>query len=538
MGKKILGLMALLTCCVMIMASCAASINMDNSGYYGSNGGFAVETNDYVYFINGIESYSTTYKTGKVTKGSLMRTKKTNLTKLSDISADEYETVVSKLIVSSDYNAGFYIYGDYVYYAAPSTEKDRTGTVKSSKILFFRTKLDGTETSKKISETDFTYTAQFRFYQKDGAVYLSVYDTKLYIFNADTRKDLYDCDNTITELIFDKANASDHIYYTMKPINTNLYDPDDSSAKTEDYHELHRVTIGADVKDEIVLSGSGSYTVNTLGGNTDSDVSKIGFTGATFDLIHLENGVLYFSFTILDSTVSSTTYIGLDETDISTNSKTTLDKVNEKSNCINNGDSNAATIFSDTSLYLAKDCIVYIDSTFGLVKYDYNNYDKSETSFGRTRLFYSAKCITSAISFVKGDYVYYDVSNVFYRVNLTNLLNGSKTEEELQINSLAISTSWYTPEVVTVSGSEYFLGSYTGSNYYSYVYAIDMTQLIKDVAAAKLTDDDDEDDDDIYDTTEDYEKVSAVAKTLLGVMTETDADSLSDALDTLEDSES
>ena len=538
MGKKILGLMALLTCCVMIMASCAASINMDNSGYYGSNGGFAVETNDYVYFINGIESYSTTYKTGKVTKGSLMRTKKTNLTKLSDISADEYETVVSKLIVSSDYNAGFYIYGDYVYYAAPSTEKDRTGTVKSSKILFFRTKLDGTETSKKISETDFTYTAQFRFYQKDGAVYLSVYDTKLYIFNADTRKDLYDCDNTITELIFDKANASDHIYYTMKPINTNLYDPDDSSAKTEDYHELHRVTIGADVKDEIVLSGSGSYTVNTLGGNTDSDVSKIGFTGATFDLIHLENGVLYFSFTILDSTVSSTTYIGLDETDISTNSKTTLDKVNEKSNCINNGDSNAATIFSDTSLYLAKDCIVYIDSTFGLVKYDYNNYDKSETSFGRTRLFYSAKCITSAISFVKGDYVYYDVSNVFYRVNLTNLLNGSKTEEELQINSLAISTSWYTPEVVTVSGSEYFLGSYTGSNYYSYVYAIDMTQLIKDVAAAKLTDDDDEDDDDIYDTTEDYEKVLAVSKTLLGVMTETDADSLSDALDTLEDSES
>ena len=105
MGKKLLCLIMAI-CCVLSFTACnSGSITMDSSAKTETaiSGGFVAETADYVYFINGIENYSTAYKNGEVTKASLMRTKKANLT---DLSKATYETVVSKLIVSSDNTAG------------------------------------------------------------------------------------------------------------------------------------------------------------------------------------------------------------------------------------------------------------------------------------------------------------------------------------------------------------------------------------------------------------------------------------------------
>ena len=117
----------------MALGFTACSGNTLATGDKGTDmkGGFVASTNDYVYFINGVESYTTTYKTGKVTKGALMRVKKDKL------AAEDaaYETVVSKLIVSDDKTAGFYINGEYVYYAVPSTENNKKGETKNDPAL-------------------------------------------------------------------------------------------------------------------------------------------------------------------------------------------------------------------------------------------------------------------------------------------------------------------------------------------------------------------------------------------------------------------
>ena len=65
----------------MALGFTACSGNTLATGDKGTDmkGGFVASTNDYVYFINGVESYTTTYKTGKVTKGALMRVKKDKL---------------------------------------------------------------------------------------------------------------------------------------------------------------------------------------------------------------------------------------------------------------------------------------------------------------------------------------------------------------------------------------------------------------------------------------------------------------------------
>ena len=93
-----------LTAASLTMAGCSSSytgetLGGDISGTVVSNGGFVVEKGDYVYFINGSETYTAENVYGKVEKGSLMRIKK------SDLDAGNYENtdVVVPLLISSQY---------------------------------------------------------------------------------------------------------------------------------------------------------------------------------------------------------------------------------------------------------------------------------------------------------------------------------------------------------------------------------------------------------------------------------------------------
>lgn len=524
--KKLICLITAI-CVVLGLASCGGEtkVDMDNSGVVAStNGGFLVETKDYVYFINGVESYSTTYKTGEVVKGALMRAKKSDLSKIGTDgwSADLTETVVSKLLVSGDKEAGVYIYGDYVYYAVPSEEKDTTGTVKSSVLNFFRTKLDGTSTSKKIASEDFSNSAKFRFVQKDGKVFLLVYGNGIYAYNAENGSKLFSYDKTIDEVIFDEDNGGS-LYFTIKPINGSLYDPDSEDAQQDKYHELWKYTAGND-KAEKVLSGIGKYTVGE-----DAETDRIALTGATIDLLKYKGGKLFFSYTSLDTTVAATEYVYLED------GKTAwADAV-----ALNHGDKNAASIFVDNALYLAADKILFIDSTYGLMVYNYaenslvNADANNDTDFGLKVLYYSEVVAGATISGVIGDYLYvYNAENVYYRLNLTALFNGEETEE-FRLNALAMDSSWYKPEVAVANGHELFVGVYTDSVYGSYCYAVDITALKEKFDAA-----DDEGKEELYSTEISSEELKElVGRTLLGKMATSDNENYESYYESLSASE-
>ncbi len=148
--------------------------SMKNWGEVVSVGGAIAETENYLYYINGLGSSAEDNTFGKPVKGALLAVDK------STLASDEIKTeiVIPKLMVASDYKAGVYLFGEgeetYVYYATPSTEKDSSGNVAKSTLSFMRTKLNG-----KNTETFFSVKGlgtNYRMAEKDGVVYIVYYD--------------------------------------------------------------------------------------------------------------------------------------------------------------------------------------------------------------------------------------------------------------------------------------------------------------------------------------------------------------------------
>ena len=112
----------------------------------------------------------------------------------TDLAAEKYDQakiVVPSLFTAQDFNAGLYIYGDYVYYATPTTDKAvEDGTVQNDWIDFKRAKLDGTDTMSGYYFRLSNNAANYRFVQgEDKTVYcMYVESGALKSFNTTTKK--------------------------------------------------------------------------------------------------------------------------------------------------------------------------------------------------------------------------------------------------------------------------------------------------------------------------------------------------------------
>lgn len=481
MAKKI-SVLLLAICLLFSFAACGSKtvkVKDDSLASVASNGGFLVETGKYVYFINGVESYSTTYKEGKVTKGALMRTEKANLAKLGDESVT-YDTIVSRLVVSDDKNAGVYLYGEYFYYAVPSDENNKKGEVKNDQLKFLRTKADGSSTSSSITKKDFSHDAQYRFVQKGSNVYLIVYSTGLYVYDAVNCKLLNsyeDKTSSIQEILFDEENNGD-VFYRIKPVNGSVYGEDSENKTTENFNFVYKLVLGessATADFELVLDGTGKKTP----GMGSDDCAFL--TGATFDLIRYTGGKLYFSLTSLDSSLSSLTeYRAVAAADLK---ESNAKKITSLGTLMNEGDYNASKVFADGTMILSENSILFVGDD-GLMVYDYSKKTDKNTDLGASFVYDSENIKSATLDFIKKegehDFLYYHKEKVYYKVDLTDVLSGNVKAEEFRINKVDVNTDWYKPEVVAVevSGATHymFIAAYNDTDYLSYVNVIDMTE--------------------------------------------------------------
>ncbi len=219
-----------------------------------SNGGFAVEKGDFVYFINGLEDYTQPNVYGDVVKGSLMRIKK------SDLNAgnfDKVKTVVPMLFAAQNFDAGIYIYGDYVYYATPTTDKNMDGQIESSWIDFKRAKLDGTETMKDYYFRLSSNSSKYRFVEENGVVYC--------LYEEDGALKSYDTTDKVSRVL---VNTGSYFYDTSDPTNPNVYytmsvvvDADTDNSTTASYNQLYSVNAAARVESAGEKNGVASYKV-------------------------------------------------------------------------------------------------------------------------------------------------------------------------------------------------------------------------------------------------------------------------------------
>ena len=511
-----------------------------------SNGGFLVETGDYVYFLNG-KTDAGKYETGKVTKGALVRVKKTDIAKGTGA---ECNTIISKLLVADDTAAGVYLFDEYFYYAAPSTEKNSKGEVKTDKLLFFRTKADGSDTSKSICGKDFGSSVEYRYVSAGKNVYLIVKDSSdLYVYDAIGRKQLFkysDSVSSIQKILFSSDVGDPALFYTIKPVNKTIYpDDNDSNRATENYYEVYSVNFGeskVEAKAERILDGIGKMT----SGNTEK--KGVYMTGATFDLIKYTQDTLYYSVTPLDKTASSMkTYKYMERSKFGEDNAV---KYEDKAVTVtmNYGDAVASSVFSDSALYLGSSEILYIDSS-SLMLYDYTKKGEANRLQGAQKILDNEKISGATLDFVvkegTDDYLYFHNGNVYYKVNYTLLKDGTHMDEEVfRINSFDVDNSWYKPEVVAFkveNETHYaFIAAYSDSSFLSYVYAVDTTKKAAEYAAHCETVDNDDSIADadkdsekakFYDAPEkDSKKYKIIYESLLGKMTSGNAKTVKDGM--------
>ena len=449
MKKIIILLVAVLTCLTAVFAGCGDSTGYENKlsgleGEVSSNGGFVVQKGSYVYFINGTETHTTDNTYGKVEMGALVRVKAEDLS--------NPEIVIPSLFVAGDKTSGFYIFDDEVYYATPSTAKNKAGEVENSKLAFTKTSLDG-KTSKIIITVD-DNTTQYRYVESNGEVYLvlktvnedsetviKVISTKNNEVVAETKveEDGETKHQKIEAVNFNDGESFNAIYYTVTAFDKEI-------GKDEAFNELWRINL--DGTKEMLLNGK-----------------NFGVSGAKISFVKETDENLFLSLTYVDTSVTTVTnYYGIAKASL--NASAVDNNQGEALVLLNNGSKSASTIFSATSWYNNLNSIVYLDKTFGLVEYNYADATLPE---GRKLIGYGKDLITYTVKFWHDGFVYLtDSSNFYYRVNVRALLANPSDEVEAERITLNAIASWYTPEVV----NGYFFATYSAEPYTALVFAV------------------------------------------------------------------
>lgn len=241
---------------------------MENGGEVSSNGGFVVEKGGYVYFINGIESTTADNGYGTPVKGSLMCIKKDDLANGNYAKA---KIVIPSLFTAQDFTSGLYIFGDYVYYATPTTDKNVSGETGNSNIDFKRARLDGTEAPMSGFYFRADSATTYRYVQvagvdrnndgKDDVFCLYEEGTTLKSYNTATNEDVVLVKGASDYFYDTKDLTNPNVYYTMSV----TYDAEKNNPTKVDYNQIYCVNAAAQVKS--VNADQASYTVVDKDGN-------------------------------------------------------------------------------------------------------------------------------------------------------------------------------------------------------------------------------------------------------------------------------
>ncbi len=459
--KKIVSLVLVACFAVIALTACAGKSFTgvkDYGGTVSSNGGFAVQKGEYVYFINGLEDSTAENTFGSVVKGALVRAKLADIKNFGTMPASE--VVVPKLFYTDykDEGTGFYIYGDYVYYVTPSAAKDKTGTVLNTVAEFTRTKLDGTGT--KVMASCEGLSTPYRFVEKDGKVYVTVYtsmndengNSANYLVTYDENGKQVNKSAAVNAYIFSSDATAEYAFYEKKAHN-------EERDEDESFSEVYRYSM-VEAKDEKVLLGAGKYTDKENG---------IGTQGVTFNLIKMTSDALYLSETYVDTSVSTITrYYGVKLSDLTTDTTASYSKFV----LLNNGTTEASSIFAATSVYRDFEHIIYKDATYGIVNYNYRNKDDIKT-FGIETLFYDADLASYTYYFADDEYMYFYGNEYYYRVSIADCIAKTAAVEQITYTHTSGTSDFFRFEVIDGA----LLIANTHDPFYGYVCAYDVDAL-------------------------------------------------------------
>lgn len=418
--------------------------------------GFITETEDYVYFINGVATATNKNNFGTPIKGSLVVASKSDLSKS--------EVIVPKLFASSDYKSGFIIDGGYVYYATPSTHKNSEGEVANTELSFMRTKLDASGKTEEFFTAP-TLSTEYRILINDNTVYIVYYDTvknALVSYNTSLKEELIIAktdkkakSETLSAGAFkfvENANNGAVVLYT-----TIVYAEDyvEDKANSADYQRAEKPFNNVylySFGDGETASGSKLYGKNVLNGN----VSAVNHKKYVLDKVI--GGYLFYKETDSSSTTATEKTLAVACSSISNVPNATRSASQE----ILRKD-----LIADTTYIENLESVYFIEE--GIIK---NVSLLTPAAFDKA-VAYSEKAKT--MLFVSDGFAYYTTSDsILARISIQG--EGEQRVEQI-ISEGSIATSWYKPEII--DGKIFFCdNSTTGSAYVKQVN-VSSTALIE-----------------------------------------------------------
>ena len=515
-----------------LTAGCGAytteGVSPDTYTTVTSNGGFAVQTDEYVYFINGYELNTADNTFGKPVKGSIMRISKTDMQNRNYAAA---QTVVPVVAFSGQHEAGLYVYGDRIYYATPSTARNSTGVVQSSNLEFKSSTLDGKETMSDYYFRSTSTALDYRYVEVGETVYLlyaqseSLYGeetavTNIHSINTATGEDTllaYDA----ASYSFDESDPTNpYVYYTMGV----TYRLGSANAVEEGYNQLYAVRADATeaktydfsyVEDydaesnplyvncgDLVYDGIGMDSYNMrynqfnygYGGDEKYAVNR---TDTEYTIGRYSDGVLFFSAqSTLDSAEglymlenSKVDSDGDGRVDESWNAITANDSITDYRLLID-GDDTEYNFYTANGVTYA----LFIDES-GLSRCTFENGERTDvvrlTDGGKPDALIAIREEVTATEDGEGTvnhvYAYYSLTGgngyTFWRIAIDGEADNYApnklpvqdvyTYSEVRILDLDAYDSWYLPEFV--NNTILFASKTEGMSEYTYIMARDLT---------------------------------------------------------------
>ena len=430
-----------------------------------SLGGFAFETSNYVYFINGEGKNTEDNTFGAPTKGSLVAVEKSELGNENA----KYSIVIPKLFVAQDYSAGLFVSNGYVYYGTPCTDKDSSGSSAYNYMTFMRTSLDGknTDTYLTVSSLDTNY----RFVENGGVVYIVYYDSansQIVSYNTADKSTVVVAKTdakTKTAVTIDGATyyLSMSAYkfaegrqvfalsYVITVYSENYYEQkaekEDYSRKTANFNILATYTPG-DAK--INVEGSDFY------GKLLKDAKSFREDAVTYSIVQIQKGATeeFVFVTKTDVNAKAKTY-GVSVKDFNDETKWVevegADKVSSSSILVNleelyHVDAESSTIYKTT-----------------LSGNKFNEESKLATESSASKLL-----------FIDDGYIFYFTSGNQIACYEKPEANKNTNKTQISVSEDIVLTTWYLPELVKTETGTFVLYCDSSSQGASYIKCVNV----------------------------------------------------------------
>lgn len=480
-----------------------------SAGEVVSNGGFAVEKGDYVYFINGVESNTANNTLGVPVKGAIMRISTADLKGRNYALAD---MVVPTVTYSQNYETGIFVYGDYVYYSTPSTTVISDGSVQNTRLELKSAKLDGTGISKNPYITFDGLNVDFRFVEDGGTVYVLYAATSETLYGESTGVTNLHSINTATgentllaynvkSYLFDAANKSNpKVYYTMSVTDYSGASNTDYgynqvycvSAADKEPNEYDFDSVEGWNKDNDRYINCGDLVLDGIGGPTDpatvfnfkSDGSAKNNVSYTYTLKTYTGSTLFYTRTTSSSTQNN--LFTLKDADLNANYNPVTGNPARGAQLLDDGSAaNGYKYLFDAQGNLQS--AIYAATDGGIIVNKVTD-GKLCNKVDDINCYRIVKEGTATVLFTDGDYLYYSLTGgngyTFYRINYTGSwdnyagmfgedLVGEYTS--VKILDLDADSSWYMPELLC--GHILFASETDRMTEYNYIMAFDIAGL-------------------------------------------------------------